>query len=260
MSVLRAKCPFCHTFTAVAIGPGYECHACGAEFAVGLVRVPRAWGDGGEGMVEAAALALPYPEVAVIEEETLGEQELALATSLPERPLVLGGCCCSHVGAVEGLNARYDRIALVWFDAHGDLNTTESSPSGNQWGMPFRMVLDAGSVAAEDAVLVGARNLDPPEEVFIRESGLRTGSDAIAAALDGADAVYVAFDADVLDPGEMASWMPEPDGMTLDEAEELLQRVAAGCTVAGAGLTGFTGQSSIEAMTRLVTALGLSTA
>ena len=44
MSVLRGKCPYCKTYTAVAIGPGYECHACGREFAAGLVRVPRAWG------------------------------------------------------------------------------------------------------------------------------------------------------------------------------------------------------------------------
>jgi tRNA(Ile2) C34 agmatinyltransferase TiaS len=61
MSRLRARCPDCHTYTAVAIGPGYECHACGREFAAGLVRVPRAWGEGGETMAEAARLPLPYP-------------------------------------------------------------------------------------------------------------------------------------------------------------------------------------------------------
>ena len=50
MSRLRARCPDCRTFTAVAIGPGYECHACGREFGAGLVRVPQAWGEGGESM------------------------------------------------------------------------------------------------------------------------------------------------------------------------------------------------------------------
>ena len=143
-------------------------------------------------MVAGASLDLMYPEVAVIEEPSLGEQELAMAAGLPERPLVLGGCCCSHVGAIEALSARFDRLALVWLDAHGDLNTPESSPSGNQWGMPLRMVLDAGSVRIEDTVLIGARNLDPPEEAFIRDSGLATGADAIDAVLEGADAVYVA--------------------------------------------------------------------
>ena len=144
-----------------------------------------------------------------------------MAASLPERPLVLGGCCCSHVGAIEALSARFDRLALVWLDAHGDLNTPETSPSGNQWGMPLRMVLDAGSVRIEDTVLLGARNLDPPEEVFIRESGLATGAEAIDGALDGADAVYVAFDADVMDPDELPSFMPEPGGWSVDEAEQV---------------------------------------
>ena len=98
-------------------------------------------------MAEAASLALPYPETAVVDESSLTEQNLALAAALPERPVVLGGCCCSHVGAVEGLATRHDRLAVVWLDAHGDLNTPETSPSGNQWGMPFRMLLDSGTVA-----------------------------------------------------------------------------------------------------------------
>ena len=56
MSLLRAKCPTCRAYTAVAVGPTYECHSCGRTFSAGLVRVPRAWGDGGEEMVEAASL------------------------------------------------------------------------------------------------------------------------------------------------------------------------------------------------------------
>src|SRR5215831_19291497 len=77
MSLLRARCPDCRTLTAVAVDEGYECHSCGRSFAAGIVRVPRAWGDGGEPMVEAASLALDYPEVAVVEEETLAMQTRA---------------------------------------------------------------------------------------------------------------------------------------------------------------------------------------
>ena len=112
MSLLRARCPRCHALTAVAIDEGYECHSCGASFAAGLVRVPRAWGDGGEPMVEAAALPLDYPEVAVVEEDSLVAQTLAVASDLPVRPLVLGGCCCSHIGAVEALSARHERLGV----------------------------------------------------------------------------------------------------------------------------------------------------
>jgi len=107
-------------------------------------------------MAEAASLPLPYPETGVIAEDSLAEQSLALALDLPDRPVVLGGCCCAHIGAVEALAARHGRIALVWFDAHGDLNTIDSSPSGNEWATPLRILLDSGAVKAQDVVLVGA--------------------------------------------------------------------------------------------------------
>src|SRR5690242_11478038 len=142
MSSLRARCPDCGTLTAVAIGPDYQCHACGREFAAGLVRVPRAWGSGGEAMAEAARMQLPWPEAAVVEEDTLEAQHAAPGRVLPARPLVLGGCCCSHVGAVRELVRRHGRVGVLWIDAHGDLNTPETSPPGNAWGMPLRMLID----------------------------------------------------------------------------------------------------------------------
>jgi arginase family enzyme len=259
MSRLRAKCPDCKTQTAVALGPEYECHACGRTFAAGMVRVPRAWGDGGGAMAESAWLPPPYPEAAVIEEDSLGEQNLTLAHDLPARPLVLGGDCCSHIGAVEGLSAGHDRIGVVWFDAHGDLNTPESSPSGNAWGMPLRMLIDSGAVAAENVALVGARNLDPPEEEFIAASGLHDGgADAIAAALDGLDCVYVALDCDVFDPGEISSFMPEPGGLTVVEVETMFREIAAAHTVIGAGISGLAPEErNVEPLGRLCAALGV---
>ena len=101
VSSLRARCPNCRTFTAVAIGDGYECHSCGSTFPAGIVRVPAAWGSGGEAMAEGARIALPYPEVAVVERDTLEEQTAAVADALAARPIVVGGCCCTHVGACE---------------------------------------------------------------------------------------------------------------------------------------------------------------
>ena len=259
MSRLRARCPDCRTLTAVALGGGYQCHSCGREFAGGLVRVPRAWGSGGEAMVAAAGLDLPYPEAAVVEEEALRDQNLGVAAALPERPVVLGGCCCSHVGAVEGLAARHDRIAIVWFDAHGDLNTPETSPSGNEWGMPLRMLIDAETVRADDVALVGARSLDPPEEEFIERAGVHVGEEGIDAALDGTDAVYVALDVDVLDPqGDVAMFMPEPGGPSSAELEETLRGIAARKTVIGAGLTGVAPEpANRERLTGFLHALGL---
>jgi arginase family enzyme len=258
MSRLRAKCPDCKTQTAVALGPEYECHACGRSFGAGLIRVPRAWGDGGEAMAEAASLPLPYPEAGVVAEDSLHEQSLALALDLPERPLVLGGCCCAHVGTVEGLAARHGRIGLVWLDAHGDLNTPETSPSGNQWGMPLRMLIDSGAVDARDVVLIGARNLDPPEQDFIASAPIAQGVEGVEPALEGTEGVYVALDSDSLEPGEMASFMPEPGGLTVAEAEQLLRELDRGHAVLGAGLTGLApDRRNVKPLTRLCSALGL---
>ncbi len=209
-------------------------------------------------MAEAAALDVPYPEAAVVAEDSLGDQTLVLATELPERPLVVGGCCCSHVGAVEGLAARHGRLAVIWVDAHGDLNTPETSPSGNEWGMPLRMIIDSGAVDPTDVALVGARDLDPPERHFIDESGLNIGKHAVERALNGADGIYVAIDADGLDEHEVLSFMPVPGGLSVAEAEELLGRVARSATVVGAGLTGFLLEpANLEPAARLCAALGL---
>jgi len=236
----------------VAFDDEYQCHSCGREFAAGLVRVRSAWGVGGDAMKEGAALPLEWPEAAVVETETLEEQSAAVAAQLPRRPLVLGGCCCAHIGAIRALAERHGRLAVVWLDAHGDLNTPESSPSGNTWGMPLRMAIDEGSVRPEDVALVGARNLDPPEVAFMRERGI---DGDVARALGGADAVYVAFDVDVLRPGEAEAFFPEPGGPTVAEAEVILRSLPR---VVGLGFTGLLGaQRNVEPLTRLARAAGL---
>jgi arginase family enzyme len=256
MSSLRARCPNCRTFTAVAMGDGYECHSCGSTFAAGLVRVPAAWGVGGEGMAEGARIPLPYPEVAVVERPTLEEQTDAVAASLSARPIVLGGCCCTHVGAATGIASRVHRLAVVWIDAHGDLNTPETSPSGNQWGMPFRMLLDAGVVEPSDAALVGARNLDLPEAEFVEQHGL---DDSLERALSGVDAAYVALDLDVLDPSEVDVLIPEPDGSSAEDIEKLLRDLAGRTTIAGMGVTGFLAtERNTELAARMLRAAGFS--
>lgn len=258
MSRLRAKCPFCGGFTAVALGPNYECHSCGREFCAGLVRVPRAWGEGGEPMVEGARLTLPYPEVAVIDEDSLPEQTFSVAAELPDRPLVLGGCCCAHIGAVEALSARHGRVAVVWLDAHGDLNTVESSPTGNLWATPLRQLIDSGAIRAEDVALVGARNLDPPEEEFIAQTGVGVGAGALAPVLEQTEGVYVALDADVAEPGELEMFMPEPNGLKVDEIESIFRDLASHASVLGAGFTAHApDERNVEPLTRLARALGL---
>ncbi|MGL6280270.1 MAG: arginase family protein [Gaiella sp.] len=255
MSALRARCPRCTTLTAVALDGGYECHVCGAAFASALVRVPRAWGAGGDAMAGAARLPLDRPEAAVVERDSLEDQHASVAANLPERPLVLGGCCCAHVGAIRGLAARHGRIAVVWLDAHGDLNTPESSPSGDAWGMPLRSAIDEGTVAVADVALLFARNLDPPETAFLQASGI---DDDLDRATEGAAGVYVALDLDALAPGELAVFMPEPGGPGVEAVIALLERLRDGpVPLVGLGLTGLRPEADVGLLERLAAAAGL---
>lgn len=249
MSTLRARCPDCRTLTAVAVGTEYQCHACGREWASGLVRIPTAWGTGGETMADAAKMELPWPEAAVVEEATLEDEIARVAHDLPARPFLLGGSCCGHVGAIRELARRHGRIGVVWLDSHGDLNTSESSPTGNAWGMPFRMAIDAGDVDPQDVILLGARNLDPPEVEFIAEAGIRQELGPLP------DRIYVALDLDVIEPGGLDVFMPEPAGPTFDELERLLAGLP---TPIGAGFTGGLRTERNEALLpRLAAALDL---
>jgi arginase len=199
-------------------------------------------------MAAAAHAELPWPEAAVVDEPTLAEQIEAQVRGSPARPLVLGGCCCAHVGAVRAL-ARRGPVGVVWLDAHGDLNTAQSSPSGNAWGMPLRLLIDGGDVAAEDVTLLGARALDPPEEEYLAAAGIRRELGPLP------ERIYVAVDLDVLRPGELPVFMPEPGGLALAELEQLLAGLPR---PAGAGFTGLRADDANgAAVTRLAHALGL---
>ena len=145
-------------------------------------------------------------------------------------------------------------MGVLWLDAHGDLNTPETSPSGNEWGMPLRMLLDRGTIAADDVVLWGARNLDSPEEEFIAAAGIANDPGPL---LRSGEAVYVALDCDVVDPDELAVFMPEPGGPSLDELEQLLAQVRESGMLVGAGLTGLAPDpENVEKLERLTATLG----
>jgi arginase len=146
----------------------------------------------------------------------------------------------------------------VWLDAHGDLNTVESSPSGNEWATPLRMLIDSGAVQADDVALVGARNLDPPEVEFIAANRVGTGPEAVAPALEGTTGAYVALDFDAFREDEVAAFMPEPGGLSLHEAEQVLADIRGRTDVLGTGLSGLVpDEQNLEPAQRLTAALGL---
>ena len=193
-------------------------------------------------------MALPWPEAATIDEPTLAGQIVATARELPQRPLVLGGCCCAHVGAVRELVRRYGRIAFIWFDGGWERCASQLRPSGNAWGMPLRMLIDAGEVEARDVTLLGARALDPPEADFIQRAGIRRELGELP------DHVYVALYCDVFAPGSLDVFMPESGGPTPAGLEPVFAAIRA---PVGLGLTGLVPSERNEAiLPRLARALG----
>jgi arginase family enzyme len=121
--------------------------------------------------------------------------------------------------------------------------------------MPLRMIIEQGMVEMDDVVLWGARNLDPPEAEFITAHGI---GDDPAPVLGHADAVYVAIDLDVLEPGDLAVFMPEPGGPSFEDVEQFLSGVRESGKLAGAGFTGLAPDpANVEKLHRLTAALGL---
>lgn len=141
-------------------------------------------------------------------------------------PLVLGGDHSIAIGTLAGVSKNYEDLGVIWFDAHGDLNTGETSPSGNIHGMPLASSLGIGhpalsalggyspKVKPENLVIIGPRDLDKEEKQLIKEMGLRVYTmheidrmgmasimeETINYLKKRTDGVHLSFDLDGVDP------------------------------------------------------------
>ncbi|EMA55653.1 MULTISPECIES: arginase [Halococcus] len=166
-------------------------------------------------------------------------------------PLVLGGDHSIAIGTLAGAS-RDAEIGAIWFDAHSDVNTPETTPSGNVHGMPLAAALGMGTFAdtpwanasglrEENVVLVGLRSVDEPERERIRDSAITayTMSDidqrgvvdvteeALDIATDGVDGIHVSLDLDWLDPSHAPGvGTPVRGGVTYREAHSALETLA----------------------------------
>jgi arginase len=184
-----------------------------------------------------------------------------------DRAVLLTGDCIAALGVVAGLQRRGIDPAVVWFDAHGDLHTPDSTTSGYPGGMPLRMLLGDGDgiiaaetglcpVPAEQVVLVDGRDLDPPEAEYLATSAVRRAPVPALPIPDGP--IYLHVDLDVVDaealPGLRYPAATGPDLVTVrDAALRLLAtgRVAA-LTLA---CTWHPGRGAAEAAQPLIDAL-----
>ena len=144
-------------------------------------------------------------------------------------PLTLGGDHSIAVGSISGISQYYNNLGVIWYDAHGDLNVPEESPSGNVHGMPLRILAGDGpdelvhlngftpKVKPENIVLIGMRDLDKGEREYIKDQNIKTFTmadidrfgiqEVIERALEylksrNIDGLHFSLDVDALDPSE----------------------------------------------------------
>lgn len=143
-------------------------------------------------------------------------------------PLVLGGDHSIAIGTLAGVAKHYKNLGVIWYDAHGDLNTAETSPSGNIHGMPLAASLGIGhsvltelggyspKIRAENVVIIGARALDDGEKDLIKEIGMKVYTmheidrlgmakvmeETISYLKEKTDGVHLSLDLDGLDPND----------------------------------------------------------
>jgi arginase len=167
-------------------------------------------------------------------------------------PIVLGGDHSLSIGSVGGSAADVDDLGLIWFDAHGDINTPENSPSGNLHGMPLAALFGYGSfkgkewahepsLQEQNLVYVGLRRLDAGEKEVISDSEItaftmrdidRTNigavvEQALEVATVGTEAIHVSLDMDWVNPTEAPGvGTPVPGGVTYREAHLAMETIA----------------------------------
>ncbi|MBA2321436.1 MAG: arginase [Deltaproteobacteria bacterium] len=172
-------------------------------------------------------------------------------------PLVLGGDHSQAIGTISGLARWYRRrgqhVGVVWVDAHTDMNTPDSSPSGNIHGMPLSTLLGRGlpeltaisggepALRPENVVVIGARDIDATESPLVKELGIRCYTmseidsrglalcvqEAFDRACDGTAGVHLSFDLDGVDPMDAPGvGTPVPGGLTLRESHLICETAA----------------------------------
>lgn len=181
-----------------------------------------------------------------------------------DRVFTIAGTCGAELAPVWYLNERYSGdLAVVWFDAHADLNTPHSSPSGKFHGMVLRTLLGEGPamllanttqyLAPRQVVLAGTRDWDPDESAYVRRHGVRTVAELSRASIEqtiaairaaGFSRVYVHIDVDVINPASFGDvLMPTAGGPTLDDLAAALLPFAASCDVVGTSIVEYLGES-----------------
>jgi len=157
-----------------------------------------------------------------------------------KRPVSIAGDCCASIGVLAGLQRAGLDPVLLWFDAHGDFNTWETTPSGFLGGMPLAMLVGRGEQSMIEAlgikplaeyrvVLTDARNLDPGEKRLVEEAAvvhLTKARDLLDFALPQGP-LYVHIDTDIVDPAQAPAMnYPEPNGPSFENLQTVMRQLS----------------------------------
>lgn len=191
----------------------------------------------------------PQARMAVLYQELAGV--VAEVRTAGDLPVIVAGDCLATIGGLAGLQRAGVSPVLIWFDAHGDFNTWETTPSGFLGGMPLAMLVGRGEqtivhrvgltpLPESDVILTDARDLDPGEREAVGESAvthLRHVEDLLVYPLPERP-FYVHLDVDVVDPGELPGVIyPVPGGPSLATVGAALRRLAETGRVAAVSLS-----------------------
>ncbi len=197
---------------------------------------------------------LGYPKILT----QLKNAILMISAEKPESIFTIGGGCDVEIVPVSYMNEKFkEDMTVLWIDAHGDLNTPESSPSKNFHGMPLRALLGNGDSKISDLmfstllpsqiVLIGQRNLDEPERKYIEENNvnqisieeINTNIDHVINIIKtkNSNNIYIHIDLDVLDIKEFPYVMvPEPNGLKSQLLFDLLIHLKENFNIVGLSL------------------------
>ncbi len=195
----------------------------------------------------------------------------------PASIFMVGGTCAAEIAPVSYLNQYYDGgLTVLWLDAHGDLNTPQSSPSKHFHGMPLRALLGESDpfvlqhafskLNPEQVILGGTRDLDKAEKAYISNNQIEVVTppniDHVVdkVLLKGHSHVYIHIDLDVLDPSSFPHLLlPIPGGVLIETLLKQLNQIVREIPLVGASIVEYVpdGNSGENALKEIVAALGL---
>ncbi len=188
----------------------------------------------------------------------------SLKDSDASKIMTVGATCDTELAPISYLNHLYDgEMAVLWFDAHGDLNTPESSPSGHFHGMILRTLLGEGPkefcehiknpLLDRQVFMAGIRDLDVIESEYIKESNITVGlvDEALVDLIinAGFSKVYIHIDVDVLNPKDFNDMlMHTSGGPTCDELTQCLASISKKLDILGLGVVEYCGKQEMSSL------------